>query len=276
MRSPTPPPAWRLVTEKVKKETVAPCLLAVLIPLVVGVVSPAALAGLLLGALGSGFVLSTALGNAGGAWKGARKYIEGGGQGGRGSPSHLAAAAGDMVGHYLRDASSPALNSLLTVMSAIASGLCAAVRVSPRGLERGAEAELVSPRIKQASVDAVAASADIVDVISGYTSLRKRGLQLHGALSFPPGEDAVLLGERRPGLYYCFGCGEGGNVFTLPSAHGEPVLPGSGRGARRALRRAARVRGRCVHRTPAGGTGATPGGAAGEGGRLLSALPLGE
>ena len=109
-----------LVTEKVKKETVVPCLLAVLIPLVVGVVSPAALAGLLLGALGSGFVLSIALGNAGGAWKGARKYIEGGGQGGRGSPSHLAAAAGDMVGHYLRDASSPALNSLLTVMSAIA------------------------------------------------------------------------------------------------------------------------------------------------------------
>jgi K(+)-stimulated pyrophosphate-energized sodium pump len=109
-----------VVTEKVKREVIAPCVLAGAVPLVVGLISPAALGGLLLGALGSGFVLSIALGNAGGAWRGARKYIEDGHHGGRGSQSHLAAAAGDMVGQYLRDASSPSLNSLLTLMSAIA------------------------------------------------------------------------------------------------------------------------------------------------------------
>ena len=70
-------------------------------------------------------------------------------------------------------------------------------------------------RIKQASVEAVAASADIVDVVSGYTSLRKRGYSYTGLCPFHQEKTPSFSVSADRGLYYCFGCAEGGNVFTF-------------------------------------------------------------
>jgi DNA primase len=73
----------------------------------------------------------------------------------------------------------------------------------------------MSPRVRQGSVDAVAAAADLVDVISGYTSLRKRGLSYTGLCPFHQEKTPSFSVSAERGLYYCFGCGEGGNVFTF-------------------------------------------------------------
>jgi len=73
----------------------------------------------------------------------------------------------------------------------------------------------VSPFIKDASVEAVLAAADIVDVVSGYTSLRKRGATHTGLCPFHQEKTPSFSVSADKGLYYCFGCGEGGNVFTF-------------------------------------------------------------
>ncbi|MHB8869362.1 MAG: DNA primase [Thermoleophilia bacterium] len=73
----------------------------------------------------------------------------------------------------------------------------------------------MSPFIKDASVEAVLAAADIVDVMSGYTSLRKRGATHTGLCPFHQEKTPSLSVSADKGLYYCFGCGEGGNVFTF-------------------------------------------------------------
>jgi len=73
----------------------------------------------------------------------------------------------------------------------------------------------VSPRIKDDSVEAVSAAADIVDVVSGYTSLRKRGATYSGLCPFHQEKTPSFSVSADKGLYYCFGCGEGGNVFTF-------------------------------------------------------------
>lgn len=73
----------------------------------------------------------------------------------------------------------------------------------------------MSPRIKDESVEAVAAAADIVDVVSGYTSLRKRGATYSGLCPFHQEKTPSFSVSADKGLYYCFGCGEGGNVFTF-------------------------------------------------------------
>lgn len=73
----------------------------------------------------------------------------------------------------------------------------------------------MSPFIKDASVEAVLAAADIVDVVSGYTSLRKRGATHTGLCPFHQEKTPSFSVSADKGLYYCFGCGEGGNVFTF-------------------------------------------------------------
>jgi len=96
-------------------------VLAVAAPLVVGIVlGPAALAGLLVGATGSGFVLAVMMANAGGAWDNAKKYIETGKLGGKGSDNHKAAVVGDTVGDPFKDTSGPSLNILIKLMSVVA------------------------------------------------------------------------------------------------------------------------------------------------------------
>jgi K(+)-stimulated pyrophosphate-energized sodium pump len=106
-------------TEASLKEMVIPGALAVVVPLVVGFISVDALGGLLAGALVTGFALAIFMANAGGAWDNAKKYIEAGAHGGKGSDPHKAAVVGDTVGDPFKDTSGPAMNILLKVMTIV-------------------------------------------------------------------------------------------------------------------------------------------------------------
>ncbi|MDP9021406.1 MAG: sodium-translocating pyrophosphatase [Actinomycetota bacterium] len=102
------------------REMVVPGALAVALPLVVGLISTPALGGFLAGALTTGFLLAIFMANAGGAWDNAKKYIEAGNLGGKGSDAHKAAVVGDTVGDPFKDTSGPAMNILIKVMTIVA------------------------------------------------------------------------------------------------------------------------------------------------------------
>mgnify|MGYP001351863566 FL=1 len=106
-------------TEASLKEMIIPGSLAVVVPLVVGFIDIDALGGLLAGALVTGFALAIFMANAGGAWDNAKKYIEAGAHGGKGSDPHKAAVVGDTVGDPFKDTSGPAMNILLKVMTIV-------------------------------------------------------------------------------------------------------------------------------------------------------------
>ena len=94
--------------------------MAVLIPVVAGFANKYFLAGLLVGALASGVCMAIFMANAGGAWDNAKKYIEAGNYGGKGSEIHKAAVVGDTVGDPFKDTAGPALNILIKLMSVVA------------------------------------------------------------------------------------------------------------------------------------------------------------
>ncbi|HCU79900.1 MAG TPA: sodium-translocating pyrophosphatase, partial [Chloroflexi bacterium] len=103
------------------REMVLPGLLAIITPVLVGIILGAeALGGLLIGAIGTGFLLAIMMANAGGAWDNAKKYIEAGNLGGKGSDQHSAAVVGDTVGDPFKDTSGPSLNILIKLMSMVA------------------------------------------------------------------------------------------------------------------------------------------------------------
>jgi K(+)-stimulated pyrophosphate-energized sodium pump len=118
-------------TQGAQKEMLLPALLAVAAPIVTGLVfGVAGVMGLLMGGLTAGFVLAVSMANSGGAWDNAKKYIEAGHLGGKGSDAHKAAVIGDTVGDPFKDTSGPSLNILIKLMSMVAivmAGLTVAV-----------------------------------------------------------------------------------------------------------------------------------------------------
>ncbi|MDR2156914.1 MAG: sodium-translocating pyrophosphatase [Clostridiales Family XIII bacterium] len=107
-------------TKAALKEMIAPGLLAIVAPLLVGVLLGAqALGGLLAGALATGVLLAIMMANAGGAWDNAKKHIEEGNHGGKGSGAHKAAVVGDTVGDPFKDTSGPSLNILIKLMTIV-------------------------------------------------------------------------------------------------------------------------------------------------------------
>ena len=107
-------------TESALREMVLPGALAVIAPLLVGVLlGKEAVAGMLVGAIASGFMLAVMMANAGGAWDNAKKWIETGILGGTGSAAHKAAVVGDTVGDPFKDTSGPSLNILIKLMSIV-------------------------------------------------------------------------------------------------------------------------------------------------------------
>jgi K(+)-stimulated pyrophosphate-energized sodium pump len=101
-------------------EMVLPGMLAVVIPLIVGMfLGPEALGGLLAGAVVTGVMLAIMMANAGGAWDNAKKYIEDGHLGGKGTPAHAASVVGDTVGDPFKDTSGPSMNILIKLMTIV-------------------------------------------------------------------------------------------------------------------------------------------------------------
>ena len=117
-----------IVTRDSLRELVTPGVLAVLSPVAVGFglgVGP--LAGFLAGAIGTGTLMAVFLSNAGGAWDNAKKYVEDGNHGGKGSDNHKAAVVGDTIGDPFKDTAGPAINPLLKVMNLVSLLIVAAV-----------------------------------------------------------------------------------------------------------------------------------------------------
>lgn len=103
------------------KEMIMPGVMAIIAPIAVGIIlGPAALGGMLAGSLAAGVLLAIMMANAGGAWDNAKKYIEGGAYGGKGSDTHKAAVVGDTVGDPFKDTSGPSINILIKLMTIIA------------------------------------------------------------------------------------------------------------------------------------------------------------
>jgi len=107
-------------TKAALKRMVPPATIAIVSPIVLGLWDVQALAGYLAGALVVGFLLAIFMANAGGAWDNAKKYIEAGNLGGKGTPTHAAAVVGDTVGDPFKDTAGPCMNIMIKVMSVIA------------------------------------------------------------------------------------------------------------------------------------------------------------
>ncbi len=120
-------------TKGAQREMVVPSLLAIAVPVAVGVVlGVAGVVGLLAGGLVTGFTLASMLNNSGGAWDNAKKYIEKGHYGGKGSDAHKAGVVGDTVGDPFKDTSGPSLNiliKLMTMVSVVMAGLTVAMSI---------------------------------------------------------------------------------------------------------------------------------------------------
>ncbi|OGN97943.1 MAG: sodium-translocating pyrophosphatase [Chloroflexi bacterium RBG_13_51_36] len=109
-----------IATRIALKEMLVPSIMTIVAPVIVGVVlGKYALAGFLVGALATGFILAITLNNAGGAWDNAKKWIESGKFGGKGSDAHKAAVVGDTAGDPMKDTAGPSLNIMLKLMSVI-------------------------------------------------------------------------------------------------------------------------------------------------------------
>jgi K(+)-stimulated pyrophosphate-energized sodium pump len=110
-----------ICTKAALKEMLMPGLMTVVAPIIMGLVlGPLALGGFLVGAIASGFILAITMANAGGSWDNAKKWIEKGNFGGKGSEAHKAGVVGDTVGDPMKDTSGPSLNIMIKLMSIIA------------------------------------------------------------------------------------------------------------------------------------------------------------
>ena len=109
-----------ICTRSAQREMIAPAIVAVAAPIIVGLILGVnGVAGMLAGATVSGFILAVMMANSGGAWDNAKKYIESGEYGGKGSDNHKAAVVGDTVGDPFKDTSGPSINILIKLMSMV-------------------------------------------------------------------------------------------------------------------------------------------------------------
>ncbi len=117
-----------LCTKSSLREMIAPTIIAIIVPVIVGIILGwTGVVGMLAGATATGFLLAVFMSNSGGAWDNAKKYIEGGNFGGKGSENHKAAVVGDTVGDPFKDTSGPSINILIKLLSMVSIVFAAVV-----------------------------------------------------------------------------------------------------------------------------------------------------
>ncbi len=179
-------------TEAALKEMIAPGILAISVPVIAGFIDPVLLGGLLAGVTTSGVAMAIFQSNAGGAWDNAKKYVESGKHGGKGSSAHEAAVNGDTVGDPFKDTAGPSLNILIKLMSVVALVLAPIIALDTVPTATATTAAPV------AKVAAVAAPSVLVSSDYAFSFYRNdKGVVLNGLVPDQKTKDGVLAAAAK-------------------------------------------------------------------------------